>query len=220
MFGAPGIFTAIPTTAIGSMTGGICLEVETRGPYGVRRDGSKESYLRAQRVEISMFLKKDGAPGRARAALSMDYVDIPPVARRLSVNDARSTQPQLPSIQTSVKPVQSSATPAESTTSPAKTILNNLPSMLLASAAVVPNPGGFPGQPGSGNLVSTRDPLSIPTTTANFRRFVPKVGPIFWLQDRIEEILMWKKGWKVTTVWMAVYAFLCQSPFSRQVCFF
>jgi hypothetical protein len=149
----------------------------------------------------------------------MDYVDIPAVAQRLSANDARSTQPQ-PYIQTSVKPVHSPTTPTESTTSPAKTILSNLPSILLASAAVVPTPGNFSGQQGSGNLISTRGPLSIPVTTANFRRFVPKVGPVFWLLDRIEEILMWKKGWKVTTVWMAVYAFLCQSPFSRRVCFF
>jgi len=28
---------------------------------------------------------------------------------------------------------------------------------------------------------------------------------------------MWKRGWKVTTVWMAAYTFLCQSLFSRQV---
>ena len=149
----------------------------------------------------------------------MDYVDIPSVARRLSQNDGHPTQPQL-RVQAPVKPVHSSVSPTEPTTSvPAKTMLGNLPAMLLASTAGIPTSGNFSGQRGPGTLVSTRDPLSIPTTTVNFRRFVSKVGPIFWLQDRIEEILMWKRGWKVTTVWMAVYTFLCEFLFSRQVCF-
>ena len=47
--------------------------------------------------------------------------------------------------------------------------------------------------------------------TANFRRFVSRVGPIFWLQDRIEEIILWKKGWKRTAVWLAAYGFFCTS---------
>jgi hypothetical protein len=46
----------------------------------------------------------------------------------------------------------------------------------------------------------------------NFRRFVAKVGPVFWVQDRVEEILLWRKGWRVTGTWMAVYAFLCFYP--------
>ena len=147
----------------------------------------------------------------------MDYVDIPSVARRLPKNDAQSAQPQ-PRIQTAVKPLHPSTTPMEPTTPLAGTVLSNLPSMLLASTAGIPTSGTFSGQQGAGILISTRDPLSIHTTTANFRRFIPKVGPIFWLQDRIEEILMWRRGWKITTVWMAVYAFLCQYLFSRQVC--
>jgi hypothetical protein len=143
-----------------------------------------------------------------RQSLPMDYVDIPSVAHRLSPGDVRPTQPQ-PRIQTSVKPAHSSATPTEPTISPAKSMLSNLPAMLLASTAGIPTAGNLSGQRGPGALISTRDPLSIPITTANFRRFVSKVGPVFWLQDRIEEILTWKRGWKVTTVWMAVYAFLC-----------
>ena len=146
-------------------------------------------------------------PGEG-SSLSMDYVDIPSGAHRLSPNDARSTQPQ-PRIQTSVTPAHSSTTPTEPTISPAKTMLSNLPAMLLASTAGIPTTGNISGQQGPGFLISTRDPLSIPITTVNFRRFVSKVGPVFWLQDRIEEILMWKRGWKVTTVWMATYAFLC-----------
>ncbi|EJC98532.1 uncharacterized protein FOMMEDRAFT_114364 [Fomitiporia mediterranea MF3/22] len=60
--------------------------------------------------------------------------------------------------------------------------------------------------------MSTRELLSLPTTTTHFRRFAAKSGPIWWLQDRIEEILMWKKGWKVTTAWMMTYAFICYFP--------
>jgi len=61
-------------------------------------------------------------------------------------------------------------------------------------------------------LLSTRDPLSIPITTVNFRRFVSKSGPVFWLQDRLEEVVMWRKGNRYTAVWMGVYAFLCYFP--------
>lgn len=28
----------------------------------------------------------------------------------------------------------------------------------------------------------------------------------------VEEIILWKKGWKYTAVWMAAYAFLCTFP--------
>ena len=139
----------------------------------------------------------------------MDYVDVPTAANRLPPKDAQPTQPP-PRTQTSVKPVHSSTISTEPTaTAPAKTMLSNLPALLLASTAGIPASGNFSGQRGSGTLLSTRDPLSIPITTVNFRRFVSKVGPIFWLQDRIEEVLMWKRGWKVTTVWMAVYVFFC-----------
>lgn len=61
-------------------------------------------------------------------------------------------------------------------------------------------------------LLSTKDPLSLPIMSNNFKRFVSKVGPVFWVQDRVEEILLWKKGWRVTGTWMAVYAFLCFHP--------
>ena len=159
-----------------------------------------------RRVRVSVGRKTASA-----AALPMDYVDIPPVADRLSPKYARPTQPP-PRIQTSVKPADSSTSPTEpTTTSPAKMMLSNLPAMLLASTAVFPISSNLSGQRGSGTLLTTRDPLSIPITTVNFRRFVSKVGPIFWLQDRIEEILLWKRGWKVTTVWMAAYIFFCQS---------
>lgn len=58
-------------------------------------------------------------------------------------------------------------------------------------------------------LLSNRDPLSIQITSVNFKRFVERVGPVFWLQDRIEEILLWRRGWKVTGAWLAAYGLLC-----------
>ena len=148
-------------------------------------------------------------------SITMDYVDIPPVANRLPLNDGHPTHPQ-PRTPASVNPSYAPVSPTEpATSSPTKTMFGNLPAMLLVSTAGIPTSGNFSGQRDTGPLVSTRDPLSIPIISVNFRRFVSKVGPIFWLQDRIEEILTWKRGWKVTTVWMAVYAFLCQSLFSR-----
>lgn len=39
-----------------------------------------------------------------------------------------------------------------------------------------------------------------------------RVGPVFWLQDRVEEVLMWRCGWKYTSIWIASYAFLCYFP--------
>ena len=168
--------------------------------------------------EPTPILGHRGTTDGRTSAHSMDYVDVPPVAGRLSPTYARPAHPsshtQLPT-----NPAHSSPTSTEPTaTAPAKTMLSNLPAMLLASTAVFPTSGNISGQRGPGHLLTTRDPLSIPITTVNFRRFVSKAGPIFWLQDRIEEILMWKRGWKVTTVWMAAYAFFCQS-FSRHVRF-
>jgi hypothetical protein len=94
---------------------------------------------------------------------------------------------------------------------PAKSALALVPQMLLslpAQTTAVPAT--------TDALLSTRDPLSLPLMTANFRRFVSKVGLVFWLQDRVEEVVLWKKGWKRTAVWLAAYAFLCASLPSRR----
>ncbi|KIJ59664.1 hypothetical protein HYDPIDRAFT_33002 [Hydnomerulius pinastri MD-312] len=89
-----------------------------------------------------------------------------------------------------------SATPSTSTTPSATTTFTS-----------TTNPRAPPH-----SLLSTRDPLSLPIMTSNFRRFVAKIGPVFWLQDRVEEVILWKKGWRRTTVWLAVYGFLCYFP--------
>ena len=64
-------------------------------------------------------------------------------------------------------------------------------------------------EPHAPTLLSSKDPLSLPIMTNNFKRFVMTVGPVFWLQDRIEEVLLWKKGWMWTMIWMAGYVLLC-----------
>ncbi|KIJ60187.1 hypothetical protein HYDPIDRAFT_32453 [Hydnomerulius pinastri MD-312] len=58
-------------------------------------------------------------------------------------------------------------------------------------------------------LLSTRDPLSLPIMTSECRRFVAKIRSVFWLQDRVDEVIVWKQGWKRTTAWLAVYGFIC-----------
>src|SRR6266478_5665619 len=78
-----------------------------------------------------------------------------------------------------------------------------LPSAGLASpsSSTVPTDGGgqhgVSGTPTSTTtrkkttavqLLSTKDPLSLPIMSANFKRFVTCVGPVFWIQDRLEEI--------------------------------
>jgi hypothetical protein len=96
--------------------------------------------------------------------------------------------------------------------SPAKNAVNLIPQILLSSLPSNP-PRQSPSNPRAkqqiNTLLSSRDPLSVPILTVNFKRFIERVGPIFWLQDRIEEIVLWKKGWKVTSVWIAAYAFFC-----------
>ncbi|TFY64843.1 hypothetical protein EVG20_g5807 [Dentipellis fragilis] len=146
---------------------------------------------------------------------TLDYVDVPSYATRIvSEPPAEKKNPQPPpKIVTSLPPQDDSvSSPANPMTPTGRSTFGNLPAMLLASTLQLPA-GAAPGNPrNSTQLLSTRDPLSVPIMTVNFRRFIAKIGPMFWLQDRIEEILMWRKGWKVTAMWMAVYAFLCYFP--------
>jgi len=171
---------------------------------------------------------------------TFEYVDIPAEATRLGSSPedllSHSVRPA-DKIPTSF-PDSSTATighfrfiaashPSNPTaaSSPSKTALSIIPQLLLSSsiptsaASITSNASGsmfgttkFTAMVGqtSHTYLSTHDPLSLSTMTTNFRRFVAKVGPLFWLQDRIEEIILWKKGWKRTTVWLAAYGFICE----------
>lgn len=108
----------------------------------------------------------------------------------------------------------SPTSPKDSATSPSRF---NISSMLLTQAlGSLPTPPPTNGQNvrqgGDQALMSAKDPLSIPIMSANFRRFIGKCGPVFWLQDRVEEVVMWRKGTAYTASWMAAYAFFCYFP--------
>lgn len=152
---------------------------------------------------------------------TLDYVEVPSYATRLRSTDSHHDLRPAPKVVTTLprpehSPVRSaSPMPMTQPMSPTKTG-SNLTSMLLTSALQLPTnapstPHTYGAKKGAPRLLSTRDPLSIPITTTNFRKFVAKSGPVFWLQDRIEEIILWKRGWKYTVVWMAAYAFLCEA---------
>lgn len=56
-------------------------------------------------------------------------------------------------------------------------------------------------------VAKNKEPLSLPTTTKNFRAFVQKSGPIFYFQDAVEATLAWD-DWAWTSMWMAIWAFV------------
>ncbi|GBE83091.1 hypothetical protein SCP_0501370 [Sparassis crispa] len=147
---------------------------------------------------------------------TLEYVEIPSYATRLHSNvpnhDIRPATKIVTSLPHPERATVSLSSPP--TSQPGSPSVFNMPQMLLSSALQLPaNVPATPRNTGNASrLITTRDPLSIPITTVNFKRFVAKAGPVFWLQDRFEEILMWKKGWKYTLVWMAAYAFLCCFP--------
>ncbi|KAJ7117726.1 integral peroxisomal membrane peroxin-domain-containing protein [Mycena epipterygia] len=153
---------------------------------------------------------------------TLDYIDVPGSATRLRPQSSQSPSEirRAPKILTSLPhpppPIMHRRTDsASSITSPSKTAVNLLPQLLLSSLPsntsqqATTNPRA---KQQSKTLLSSRDPLSVPILTVNFKRFIERVGPIFWLQDRIEEIILWKRGWKVTGVWIAAYAFFCYFP--------
>lgn len=96
--------------------------------------------------------------------------------------------------------------------SPMRASSFSIPSMLLAATTQsLPPAPPSPREISEGNkLLSNRDSLSIQITTANFRRFVSRSGPVFWFQDRVEEIILWRRGWCYTTAWACAYTFLCE----------
>src|SRR6267154_948197 len=130
----------------------------------------------------------------------MDHADIPPYATRLQhtpkiVTTFPNTQPDHPT-----PPTTAQRSPLSF-------------QLLLSSTFQFPDAPTTQPPATANTLLSRREALSFHTTTINFKRFVSKSGPVFWFQDRVEEIVMWRRGWKVTSVWMAVYAFLCAHSF-------
>ena len=63
--------------------------------------------------------------------------------------------------------------------------------------------GSSPPKPHRPALLSSQDSLSLPIVSMNFKPFVAAVEPVFWFQDRVEEIVLWM------VIWMAAYSFVC-----------
>lgn len=61
-------------------------------------------------------------------------------------------------------------------------------------------------------MVKNKEPLSLPTTTRNFRGFVQKSGPVFLIQDTVHETLMWDYPAR-TLVVMAAWAVIALHPY-------
>ncbi|KAI0697915.1 integral peroxisomal membrane peroxin-domain-containing protein [Cytidiella melzeri] len=146
---------------------------------------------------------------------TLEYVEVPAAATRLQSRERTSDLRPAMKIATALPhpeklPRAVYLSPTEPM-SPSKSPVFNFSQALLSSAIPLPaNASATPrASQGTPKLLSTKDPLSVPITTVNFKRFVSKAGPVFWLQDRLEEIVMWRKGWKYTSVWIAGYAFLC-----------
>ncbi|KAF8650331.1 hypothetical protein AX16_005293 [Volvariella volvacea WC 439] len=156
----------------------------------------------------------------------MNYLEIPSSATQLrparstngSTNGVRPAQKVYTSIPTSTPPPSPSRMRSDSSSSSLSSPTFSLLPQMLFSTAIPAQPSGSSTNPRKGGkskgpvLLTNRDPLSIPITTNNFKRFVARVGPIFWVQDRIEEIMFWRRGWRMTCSWMALYAFLCYYP--------
>ena len=142
----------------------------------------------------------------------LSYVDIPPWAQVVSKDrEAILRSSSLPSPSHDNSQSQASSGPNQNGGSKSAF---NIPQLILGAALQLPSqppssPRGVTSGP-SGKLMSNKDPLSLQITTVNFTRFVAKSGPIFWVQDRVEEIVMWKKGNTVTLAWMAAYAVICE----------
>lgn len=209
----------IPQNALKLTSTNICkLYSHTHSPASVRvifqRSHSSHQFAAVHPCPPSLIF--------FRTMATLQYVEIPSSATRLeSTEPSEDIRPapkivtNLPHPEKAVGHLTTSTTAQPHSPTGTKNASSgfNFQQILLSSA--LPIPANAPTSPrapagkGIPKLLTTRDPLSIPITTVNFRRFVAKMGPYFWFMDRAEEIILWKKGWQYTAVWMSVYAFIC-----------
>ena len=175
---------------------------------------------------------------------TLGYLQVPVGANRIrspleknatksyEQQDAPKTTVSLPNPSPPASPTDLKQRPSllsSVTSSIASPTLSSIPQLLLSASLppLTPQPGASSSSttfnprkrmdPDGPILLSSKDSLSLPIMTNNFKRFVMAVGPVFWLQDRIEEITLWKKGWLWTTLWMAAYSLLCTHVVRRRV---
>ena len=159
----------------------------------------------------------------------LDYIDIPVGATRLRSLTNSTDNSKSHDIRPAPKITTSIPNPSPP---PSPTSMKRRPSILSSTAAALaspslslfpqfmlsaslpplsPNPSATP--PPAANInhnhISSRDPLSLSIMSTNFKRFVSIIGPVLWLQDRVEEIILWKTGPARTLTWMAAYSFIC-----------
>ncbi|KAI5475488.1 integral peroxisomal membrane, peroxin [Pseudohyphozyma bogoriensis] len=108
----------------------------------------------------------------------------------------------------SLTPSEDGATPKEtrdklslpSSFASVKSGLDGLILSTLLTASSAPLPAG-----------STKEPLSLQTTSQNFRKFVQKSGPIFSAQAAVESVFRWEDTPK-TVFFGGAWAFICIYP--------
>ncbi|WWD22096.1 hypothetical protein CI109_106585 [Kwoniella shandongensis] len=170
-------------------------------------------------------------PAYLLSSLPPSAIPIPPPSSLPSTSTSTSNNAPHPIKSTPSFPPTSGGTATTTTKGKTPTGLNigmSLPSLstnvsdLLLSSLLPPNlpktttskkvgagAGGGVGVPR--DLTSQREGLSLNLLSNNFRRFVTRVGPVFWLQDRVEEVLFWRKPvW--TWAWMLVWTFISFQP--------
>lgn len=183
------------------------------------REGSlsEQSHARAFGDDASLLSAR---PSRLTSVLAeMTLHPIPSAARRLSPPDPLAISQPVPPARAPTDSLAAAvgslpqadgvvgltyAAPpaaAPATVLPSQRLTTQLSDLLLS--AVVP---GIPpasssaaaADAGPRKLSSRKEELNLTSTTGNFRKFVLKVGVVFWLQDRIEEVFTWRKpAWSV-----------------------
>lgn len=156
----------------------------------------------------------------------LSFVQLPPGAVRIAP-PAKQTPVERPE-QTEARafPPPPTAPAARKFAVPSTSSLSSNVSDLVLSSLLPPNlPKASAVHVPSGRaraLTTQREELGLNVMSNNFRRFVTKVGetqalltvqvgPIFWLQDRVEEVLFWQKPvW--TWAWMVTWTFICFKP--------
>ncbi|WRT64878.1 uncharacterized protein IL334_001814 [Kwoniella shivajii] len=128
-------------------------------------------------------------------------------------NTSKTSIPTFPPVSAAAPPPKKSSTISMSLSTNVSDLLLSslLPPNLPKLPSSIPSSGGRKGVGAPRELSTQKEGLSLPLVSNNFRRFVTRVGPVFWLQDRIEEILFWRKPiW--TWAWMMTWTFICFQP--------
>ncbi|WVQ84147.1 hypothetical protein IAT38_006294 [Cryptococcus sp. DSM 104549] len=163
-------------------------------------------------------------PSYITESLPPSAIPIPPPPPTSTCNAAPAASAPKPCASfpptSGTKPSTKAAAGGSSTLGMSLPSISTNVSDLLLSSLLPPNlpklPSGGKGAGAGGlgaprELTSQREGLSLPLMSNNFRRFVTRVGPLFWLQDRVEEVLFWRKPmW--TWAWMLTWVFISFQP--------